>query len=579
MSDLFTAIQQHNKSQDTNRPTRGVVQSVDGDRVNVLVRGSSTILRNVKAVGLATVAGQEVTLVWSNGTPTAHIVGGMGEPSSLVAFSRGPQGPQGEVGPTGPEGPEGPAGPTGSQGVIGPEGPQGEDGPEGPAGTLLAAGGFSLQMLMAIPDHSADASLIVFYTKPPDGKLYRKDFWGNETLVDNKVFSVNGQTGDVVLDQGAFPELAATPDPPDVGTLLVYAKDDHKVYKQDSDGVEEEIGTGSGGSSTVIHYDQSGGVSDTYGSLVGVVDGTNATFEVSESKYATGSLLVYRNGQLQTQGTAEDWVETNPTTGLFDFLVAPLAGDEITASYRIPGSGSGDADTLDGYHADNFAQAQDLYSGWLPAQDVLTRTGNHSFTAPGDLTTKYRKGTKFLCVNGGSDKYGFIRSSSHSAGVTTVTLMPNTDFLLVAGAITNPRVSYIANPEGYPSSFNFGIAWTSQSNPQPAIVDGTLVGKWIPKVSTIIVLARIIAGPSTTFGNGFWNFSLPVTPANYDGAEGSAIEAAAGQVKAGSTRYAVAAFLRSADMRGIYQGTIMYQGMPATLVSGNSVNLSCEYEF
>jgi hypothetical protein len=28
---------------------------------------------------------------------------------------------------------------------------------------------------------------------------------------------------------------------------LVYAKTDHKVYKQDSNGIEEEIGTGTGG--------------------------------------------------------------------------------------------------------------------------------------------------------------------------------------------------------------------------------------------------------------------------------------------------------------------------------------------
>lgn len=157
MNDLYSALKQHEKAQETNRPTKGVVKSVDGDRVNVLVRGSSTVLRSVKAVGAVTVAGQEVVLSWEKGVPTAHVVGGMAEPQNLVAFSRGPQGPQGEIGP---------------------------EGPQGPAGSLSAASSLGLT------------------------------------------------------------ELSSTPSPPSPGTLLVYAKDDGKVYKQNSSGVEEEVGTG-----------------------------------------------------------------------------------------------------------------------------------------------------------------------------------------------------------------------------------------------------------------------------------------------------------------------------------------------
>lgn len=97
--------------------------------------------------------------------------------------------------------------------------------------------------------------------------------------------------------------------------------------------------------------DQSGGTSDTYGALSGTIDGANTTFTVSQSIYSSGSLRVYLNGQLQTQGSSEDWTETTPGSGTFDFDTAPVTGDEITATY---GTVSGDADTLDGLHATAF---------------------------------------------------------------------------------------------------------------------------------------------------------------------------------------------------------------------------------
>ena len=37
---------------------------------------------------------------------------------------------------------------------------------------------------------------------------------------------------------------------------------------------------------------------------------------------------------MQTQGSSEDWQETTPGSGTFDFTVAPTAGDEITVQYQ-----------------------------------------------------------------------------------------------------------------------------------------------------------------------------------------------------------------------------------------------------
>jgi hypothetical protein len=151
MSDLFEALQQHEKNQDTNLPSRGFVRAIDGNRVNVLVRGGSTILRNVRAIGTPSSIGQAVMLTWENGVPTAHIVGGMASAADLVAISKGGKGDQGE---------------------------------QGPAGSLTAATEITLT------------------------------------------------------------ELTETPTPPASGKINVYARDDHKIYKQLPDGTAEELGTG-----------------------------------------------------------------------------------------------------------------------------------------------------------------------------------------------------------------------------------------------------------------------------------------------------------------------------------------------
>ncbi len=87
--------------------------------------------------------------------------------------------------------------------------------------------------------------------------------------------------------------------------------------------------------SIATYIDQSGGTSDTYGVLAGTIDGVNKVFTVSQGKYTQGSLIVSLNGQLQTQGTGEDWTETTPTSGTFTFIIAPVSGDEILVKYGV----------------------------------------------------------------------------------------------------------------------------------------------------------------------------------------------------------------------------------------------------
>jgi len=89
------------------------------------------------------------------------------------------------------------------------------------------------------------------------------------------------------------------------------------------------------------------------------------------------------------------------------------------------------------------------------SQDTWTRTGNHTFTVAGDVTTKYRKNTKVRYKDGGSYEYGVIGSSSYSSPNTTVTLITNDDYAMAAASITDRYLSYVDNPEGFPDWFNF----------------------------------------------------------------------------------------------------------------------------
>lgn len=117
-------------------------------------------------------------------------------------------------------------------------------------------------------------------------------------------------------------------------------------------------------SSNSFFIDQTGGTGDTYGVISGSINGTNKTFTVSQGKYASGSLEVYLNGQLQTQGTVEDWNETSPESGTFTFVTAPVAGDLITAKYMVTIVTTANADTLDNFHASAFMlKGEDISSG------------------------------------------------------------------------------------------------------------------------------------------------------------------------------------------------------------------------
>jgi len=92
-----------------------------------------------------------------------------------------------------------------------------------------------------------------------------------------------------------------------------------------------------------------GSVSFEYGEVPsGAVDGSNAVFTTTLGYVAT-SLAVYRDGQRMKR--VDDYAETTPASGIFTFVTPPAIGSVIYVDYQSTISTTGNADTLDGYHA------------------------------------------------------------------------------------------------------------------------------------------------------------------------------------------------------------------------------------
>lgn len=150
-------------------------------------------------------------------------------------------------------------------------------------------------------------------------------------------------------------------------------------------------------------------------------------------------------------------------------------------------------------------------TGWNEISDTWTRTGNHTFTVASDVTATYgRKGTKVRYKQGGSFEYGVVGSSSYSAPNTTITLITNDDYAMAAGALTDTAVSFIENPEGFPSSFNYTP--TLSATGSMTIASSTInIAKWW----TIGALTQFTVDIEVSFGGtastGFL-VSPPITP-------------------------------------------------------------------
>lgn len=94
--------------------------------------------------------------------------------------------------------------------------------------------------------------------------------------------------------------------------------------------------------------------------------------------------------------------------------------------------------------------------GWTDAtSETWSYASASSFTIAGvDKTAQYTKGTRIKLTQSSTVKYFVVTSSSFSTN-TTVNFTGGTDYTLANSAISANYYSYQANPQGYPTWFNY----------------------------------------------------------------------------------------------------------------------------
>lgn len=195
---------------------------------------------------------------------------------------------------------------------------------------------------------------------------------------------------------------------------------------------------GGGNTFNDTYIDQSGGTSDTYGVLSGTINGSNAVFTVSQSLYATGALKVWLNGQLMTQGSAEDFVETTPASGTFTFNTAPATGSLITVEYRKVVTNSDTivtTTTVNELAQDAIGLMVDSTLIYVDATPLITRAA-----LTGDITAPQASNvTTLATVNANVGSFG---SATQVAGFTVngkglITAASNTSIQIAESQVTN----------------------------------------------------------------------------------------------------------------------------------------------
>ena len=165
-----------------------------------------------------------------------------------------------------------------------------------------------------------------------------------------------------------------------------------------------------------------------------------------------------------------------------------------------------------------YVDNQTWLNGWNLVTETWTRTGNHTFTVAGDLTAKYRKGTKVRYKDGGAYEYGTVISSSYSSPNTTVTLATNTDYVMAEATITDTYISYIENPEGYPQRFTFNVTLSAETNAPNLGTTGTFTGVFEIHGKTVIWQATAqTGGTGISAGSGLYVMNLPIAQSSSPG--------------------------------------------------------------
>lgn len=154
------------------------------------------------------------------------------------------------------------------------------------------------------------------------------------------------------------------------------------------------------------------------------------------------------------------WTGINPNNATLEQSVRANSLDQMTPPAGTMNlNGQRLAVLGDPTLAQDVAPVKHSYGGWILDQTGWTRTSNTTFTTPTNETAIYTPGTKVRWQESAVQKYGVVASSSF-AGVTTVTLMPTSDYVMAATPDNNTNQYAYGRPVDFPSAF----AWAPTDN-------------------------------------------------------------------------------------------------------------------
>ena len=246
-----------------------------------------------------------------------------------------------------------------------------------------------------------------------------------------------------------------------------------------------------------------------YGTLAGAVNGMNTQFTVSQTEYLTGKLAVFLNGEEQINGNADDWQETVPANGTFDFVVAPQAGDVIQVIYQTA-TGNGVMTVTDDGNGQVSVDNTD------PQNPIIDFTGVVSDGIT--ITGTGLAGSPLMAVGGsGGTKVGIDGpSASYSGGTTTLHTIPIPGGILGTNNAIKFKTRVQFNGNGWGSDFKFYYGGTligtlfrdGGSGASYGTFEGTIIanGATNSQFTSIIFIEGGIRG----FGSADpWNNFLP----------------------------------------------------------------------
>lgn len=169
----------------------------------------------------------------------------------------------------------------------------------------------------------------------------------------------------------------------------------------------------------------------------GTVNGSNTIF-TTLFPYTANTLQVFRDGQLMLPGAGNDYVETTPGSGIFTFVTAPVSGSQIQVHYQRSLSVAGNADLLDGYHAD-----PNISTDTIPVRTSLGRIRVNGLIGTGDIVLTPAASNIVKSQHNRQD------ASTNSVAANQVTQV---GWGFITGNGANQRTSTVTFPQAYTSA-------------------------------------------------------------------------------------------------------------------------------